>query len=100
MSLKEISLDGVNVIEKRFLNNIKIKNDCWIWKLKLNNGYGRFGINKLRILAHRFSYMFYKGHIFDKMFIHHKCNNKNCVNPEHLEQVTPAQNINYHYNGY
>lgn len=87
------------IILKRFYSNVKKTNKCWIWKKAKNNGYGRFQANRIRILAHRFSYMINIGHIFDGMVIHHKCNNKMCVNPKHLKQVTTKQNTNYHFNG-
>lgn len=85
----------------RFWKNVEVKseNECWRWKKTLTNGYGRFGINKMKISAHRFSYMISKGTIFPDMVVHHVCENKSCVNPSHLKQVTVAENTKYHYNG-
>lgn len=88
-----------SVIEKRFIKNTKKSKDCIIWKNKTSNGYGRFSVNGFRFLAHRFSYMIYNGSIEPNKFIHHKCNNKMCVNPEHLQQVTPKENTKIYYNG-
>lgn len=93
------STDSYETIIKRFYLNVKKTNKCWLWKRKESNGYGRFQANKNRMLAHRFSYMINRGHILDDMVIHHKCKNKLCVNPKHLEQVTAQKNTNIHYNG-
>jgi hypothetical protein len=98
---KKMNTGGFEVIEKRFYSNVRKTNACWIWNgSKHLNGYGRFGVNKLRISAHRFSYMINKGHIDEGMFIHHECNRKDCVNPKHLYLVTPKQNTQIYYNGY
>jgi hypothetical protein len=91
--------DGFGVIEKRFLSNLVKTKNCWNWKRSLGSGYGRFQVNKIRMLAHRFSYMIYVGSIMENKLINHKCRNKKCVNPSHLEEVTAQQNTNYFYNG-
>lgn len=100
MNNKSSNINSYEVILKRFYSNVKKTNKCWLWKRNENNGYGRFQANKNRMLAHRFSYMINHGHIFDNMVINHKCRNKLCVNPKHLEQVTTQKNTDIHYNGY
>jgi hypothetical protein len=79
------------VAEKVFRKNFIIsKDNCWEWKGQIHKGtgYGRFRANWVNWLAHRFSYIFYKGNIPEGLIIHHICQNKKCVNPEHLEIVT------------
>jgi hypothetical protein len=70
---------------------------CWIWQRSLTGpARCRYGVVKRdgkRIRAHRFYYQKFRGPIPDGMFIDHLCRNKLCVNPDHLEVVTPAQNV-------
>lgn len=69
-------------------------NGCHIWKGNVlsSSGYGRMGVNGKYIRAHRLSYMLYKGDISEGKIIMHLCNNKLCVNPEHLKEGTCAEN--------
>ena len=87
-------------IEKRFWKYVErnSKKKCWLWKGgKYPNGYGRANVNNHRLLAHRFSYMINIGHIETGLVIHHKCNTKLCVNPNHLEMLTPKENTKKYY---
>lgn len=81
-------------LKKRFMLQVhKYGDGCWLWVgSKLNNGYGKIQFKRKNILAHRMSYTLFKGQIDEKMEIHHRCRNRACVNPEHLEQVTSIQN--------
>jgi hypothetical protein len=69
---------------------------CWEWTgPTLKNGYGQFGSGKNRgmsTLAHRASYTMIKGDPGDDMQVDRLCHNKACVNPQHLEAVTPQIN--------
>lgn len=61
---------------------------CWIWEGHTVNGYGRFR----GIRAHRYAYQLHKGDIGDGLMVRHLCGNKLCVNPDHLDEGTMADN--------
>lgn len=66
---------------------------CWIWEGALHvYGYGKFYRNQKRDPAHRVGWELYKGPIPSGMVLDHLCRRKNCVNPDHLEPVTVAEN--------
>lgn len=74
-------------ILEMFLDKINFKgpNGCHLWIAALSPiGYGRFQVKRKSIYAHRFSYLLHKGLIPKGICVLHKCDIRNCVNPDHL----------------
>jgi DNA repair protein RadD len=66
---------------------------CWIWIGKVgSNGYGKFSFLDGTYLAHRVSWMIYKGPIPKGKFLLHGCDNPACVRPDHLSLGDPRDN--------
>jgi DNA-binding transcriptional ArsR family regulator len=66
---------------------------CWLWTGSHNGKYGKLSVDKRLMYAHRFAYEVHKGAIPDGHVIDHLCRVRLCVNPDHLEPVTNAENI-------
>ena len=79
---------------ERFLRKFTIdENDCWIWVAWIGiYGYGTFRVNDAMYFPHRVSYTIFKSEIPKDMQLDHLCRVRKCVNPEHLEPVTPKEN--------
>lgn len=82
-------------IRERLWSYVAIdENHCWIWQRAQNGvGYGVFSIDKNIYLAHRVAYTAAKGPIPDGLFLDHLCRVPSCINPDHLEPVTAAENL-------
>lgn len=66
---------------------------CWIWQRSTSlQGYGQVWYNGKLHRAHRVFYELHRGSIPKGLQIDHKCGNRLCVNPDHLEPVTAIEN--------
>lgn len=62
---------------------------CWIWLCYRNkDGYGRIGGRPAHCVLYEQKY----GKVPDGFQLDHKCKIRACVNPDHVEPVTSAEN--------
>jgi len=84
----------MNLTERLYSKCIKT-NNCWIWTGATSSGYGTIrDENQKNDGAHRISWRLHNNQeIPTGMVIMHKCDNKLCINPDHLELGTVKNNI-------
>jgi len=88
----------VKTVEERFWPKVEKTDGCWLWRgCILKTGYGAFYLKKNGVRksmrAHRVAYELVVGPIADGLTLDHLCRVTTCVNPQHLEPVTLAENI-------
>lgn len=80
-------------LESRFHAKVASRDGCWLWGAFIDKaGYGRIGSGSDVLYAHRVSYEIHVGPIPGGVEIDHKCRNRSCVNPEHLQAVSRKRN--------
>lgn len=92
--VKVEQLKGVPA-EERFWARVDRRHDdeCWPWQGKLNSlGYASLSVDGWTVMAHRFAWELLVGPIPDGLTIDHRCFNRACCNPHHMDVVSQAEN--------
>src|SRR3972149_6072989 len=82
--------------KQKFLSQFDVlENGCWKWsgKIHKSTGYGRFRASNVQWHAHRFSYSYYNGEVPPHWHVHHTCENRWCVNPDHLRAIPASEHV-------
>lgn len=80
--------------QERFWSRVDRSGDCWLWTGSLfNSGYGRFKAERQDRCAHAWSYELMRSPVPLGLELDHLCRVRRCVNPAHLEPVTPQTNL-------
>lgn len=82
-------------IERAFSKTLVNKETgCWEYDGEIvHNGYGRISTGSRNVRIHRLSYAFFRGLIPDDLLVCHRCDVRNCWNPEHLFLGSAHDNV-------
>lgn len=79
----------------RFLTYVQLGDGCWIWGGDVGGTtapYGRFWYRGKTRRAHKWLWEFFNGPVPEDLVLHHMCEVKVCVRPDHLEATTSQGN--------
>lgn len=91
--------DRRKTIFDKIMSNVQIDHNtgCWEWQggtsgTGRGGGYGRMSLDGQTVAVHIVMFTLFFGYIPSKKQIDHKCNNRKCCNPDHLQMLTHKQN--------
>jgi hypothetical protein len=71
---------------------------CWRWTGHVQTrGYGQMQVNHRMIVVHKLAWTLFRDEVPEGMDVHHRCEEKRCVNPDHLELVEHTKHKAAHH---
>ncbi len=93
---RDLRIDPTGINQAKFWPQVDRSggpDSCWEWQGCVGpGGYGLFD----SVAAHRVARALTEGKIDAGIVLHHACENKVCVNPKHLEPMTPSEHARHH----
>lgn len=71
----------------RFWSRVDVREGvCWLWTGPPHSkGWGQISINRRPVKTHVYSWEIHRGGVPSNRLLKHTCNNRLCVNPDHLD---------------
>lgn len=101
-----MAISNASIRLRLIANVVVFESGCWLWQRHIDKkGYGKTGHAGKTVMAHRLSYEVFVGPIPPGYDVDHTCHDpktcnltlrcphRRCINPEHLEATTRAENI-------
>lgn len=87
-------------LPERFWAKVEKSDYCWVWTASTNHGYGQISVANKPRKAHRVSLHLAGVDVPAGWHVHHLCENRRCVRPDHLTAVeTQSEHSEFHRTG-